>query len=189
MASGEQKKEEIILYGSPECAKYETRTFTETGWWTKDGRCLGENKEWAMEFNCTHRKCKTCGDIYPKHYLCQICENKRRIERFYQLPQIQWDKKTPLLLFGIKEESIAQYRCLEIMFYNEQEIKDFCRHRHKPVDNLMLIICSPVRVDKIDRYTLIDSSYDTIDSSKDKGIKKLIKKSTKQYRSTISTMY
>ena len=126
--------EKEILEESAEAARQETMTL----WVSRNGRAYKE-EDLARYDGCTHRRCK-CGNITKKHYTkCESCRDADNRERYLALPFEEWDKKTPLCIYGTD-----QY------FFDESDIEDYCEDNDCATKDLMLVICKPNKVWELD---------------------------------------
>jgi hypothetical protein len=127
-----QDKKIIIMYDSPESARYVTNI---EGWVDINNRFYGKAKDaehMARWSSCTHLKCE-CGKIHEKGWMCcEDCRNKHDYERYIARPFKEWD-----------EDSVVYCDYLDKYFRNADEIEDYLNDDPDQISNLRLIICEP----------------------------------------------
>lgn len=129
--------EEVILDTSDEAAK----RMTVTGWVSRHGRFFGEDEYLARYDGSTHRKCKQCENVIPKHgyTICPECLRRKANERFKSMEVKKWDAKTPLCIFDSGE-----------FFWNEEDIEYYCDTYGIKAEDLKLVICEPIYAKEVD---------------------------------------
>ena len=93
-----------IMFDSDKAATYRTDI---KGWVSKNGQFYGdgEHGERAARYDgCTHQACEGCGRPSIKPYgRCIDCRNKQDTDRYNALEFKEWDKKTPLYSYYLRE--------------------------------------------------------------------------------------
>lgn len=133
-------KKKTVLFESDEAAVYEERVLK--GWWSGSGsgehlanRFFGEDERSARYTGCTHRRCE-CGNIHSKYYLsCPACRAKRDRERFVKFPEVDWDEKTPICIYGDDR-----------FFFDPDDLNTYCEDADCEHGDLMLVLCEPVKL-------------------------------------------
>lgn len=127
------KKDKVVLYSSDEAAK----KVTVTGWLSSDGRFWGDDEHMARWAGCTHGVC-ACGNLYPRGYtICSECRAKKERERYYAMPEAEWDGASVLY-----SEALDEY------FTDLDDVRDALYDR--PDIDPMLVICKPNYAREID---------------------------------------
>ena len=129
-------EEKIILEDSPEAASIQT----VTGWVSRTGIFWGKNEAMARFEGSTHKRC-ACGAIVPRRSYCAHCSEKREIERWRAMPEVEWDG-----------EAMLYSQAADLYFSDLQEIEDHCADSDEPCtpDDLRLIICAPNYLREVD---------------------------------------
>ena len=75
-----------------------------------------------------------CGNEFEgKSYICcPECREKHSIERYLKLELIEWDEKTPLVIWET-----------DTYFFNEDEIHYHCEDFDIKIQDLQLVVCKP----------------------------------------------
>lgn len=142
-------EEKVILYDSPEAAKYVTNI---EGWVSAEKHFYGKGEfaeRSARNDGCTHKKCE-CGELFKKEWaytVCEKCVRKKAYERFLKLPYQEWNEADYVLeydgdTFFWDIESLQEYMC-------ENELEE-----------IDLYICSPIMYDTIDTETIAGDSHE-----------------------------
>lgn len=99
-------------------------------------------KELAIYATITHDKC-SCGNLMRRGRLyCDECSSKKRDEVYWSKSYLEWDGKTPLVLFDT-----------DIYFFGEDEIYDYIYNEDldkDQIDELQFVICEPNHLREID---------------------------------------
>ena len=120
----------IILRDSPEAATLRNLPV----WLSRIGRAFTDESA-ARYDGCTHQKCQNCENICEKRYvLCETCREKLKRDTFNAFPAFEWDEKAPICIFRSD-----QY------FFHEDELEDYCLEHETIKEDLMLVLCEPVR--------------------------------------------
>lgn len=121
----------VIMFDSDEAA----HKVTVTGWVSSDGRFYGDDERIARYAGCTHRKCDTCENVVDKGRIyCDSCTHKRTLARYEALPTKEWDGETPLCCFDDDR-----------YFFDWDSVEEYCEDNECSVDDLLLVICDPVK--------------------------------------------
>ncbi len=133
----ENKETAIILPESNESAEYRTDI---KGWVSAGGHWyLDEHiARWA---GATHIHCEECGEIIPKRwiYICDKCRDKKDKERYYAMPEGEWEVDAPITMVGG-----------DIYFWDEDEILEYAYNYELRIENMMLVMCEPVYAREIE---------------------------------------
>lgn len=122
-------KEEIIVPSDDRAASIKTIT----GWVSRNGRFYGDDEHQARYDGSTRGTCSQCGSVSQKSRTkCDECIQKDKIERFNNLPIVEWDGKTALYC-----EVNDKY------FWHSEEIDEFLEENELTPDDLQLFICEP----------------------------------------------
>jgi hypothetical protein len=136
------KTETIVMFDSPEAAKQ----VTVTGWVSRDGWFYGDDERIARYAGCTHRKCETCENTVIKGRIyCDSCTHKRTVARYDALPTKEWDGETPLCCFDDDR-----------YFFDWESVEEYCEDNETTVEDLMLVICDPVKPRHFDTELFAD---------------------------------
>lgn len=139
---GKMKKEEIVMYDSPEAASIQTLT----GWVDRHGRFWGKDEHMARFAGSTHQLC----DKNPEHGIrannsyCEACYIEREHERFQTMARQLWDWKTMLHLHGT-----------DTYLSDVDDIRDHCIENGIYPEELQLVVCTPnypSQIDGCDHY-------------------------------------
>ena len=131
------KKEEIVMYDSPEAASIQTLT----GWVDRHGRFWGKDEHMARFAGSTHQLC----DKNPEHGIrannsyCEACHDEREQERFQSMARQLWDWKTMLHLHGT-----------DTYLSDVDDIRDHCIENGIYPEELQLVVCTPNYPSEID---------------------------------------
>lgn len=128
-------EQKIIMYDSPEAAKFVTGI---SGWVSSSGKFYGNDEHLARWSGCTHTKCN-CGAIIParSYTTCSDCRHKKASDEYLALqfkeydgsPVVTWDGDT----YFFTEEDIIEY--LEDQETDEIDLL-FCREvKYREVDS------------------------------------------------------
>lgn len=136
--------EKIIMENSDEAATYRTDI---CGWVDSKGYFYGKGRDaerTARHAGSTHKICE-CGEVTPNKYYtkCQICRDKRAIEKYNKKEKKVWDEKS--LIYSQKyDEYFDKIDGLEY-FLNDY------KHEVRPeIKNMMLVHCNPQYLNEID---------------------------------------
>lgn len=122
------KQEQKIMYDSDQAAQLKT----VTGWMSADGRFFGKDEHMARYCGCTHMLCE-CGNEMKKGYgKCESCRRKKEQENYLNLPLVEWDGSTPLVIYNDDK-----------YFFDESDIADYCEINEVMPEDLRLCICEP----------------------------------------------
>ncbi len=131
--------EEIILPSDDRAAKLTT----VTGWVSRAGHFYGNDERTARYDGSTHNKCETCGAVANKGWLsCAACSNKKRHEKYLEIPFKEWDGTTPLCLHHDDKYFFSEDDLIEFIEENEDE--------NYTGEDLELMICEPNYASEID---------------------------------------
>lgn len=133
--------EKIILPESPEAARKETREV----WVSREGRVYEDTpvgERCARWDGSTHRKCE-CGKILKRNDFCRECSDKKEYEKFMSYPEIEWDGKVALHLWGTDK-----------FFFSEEELYDYCEDHECTSETLPLVTCKPCYAYSIEPYDI-----------------------------------
>lgn len=120
--------EKIIFEDSPEAVRKELREV----YFSADGRAFFDEHT-ARYVSSTHKKCNNCGNVTEKYRtLCDKCVSEKNDEKYNALQFKEWDKKTPVVLFGS-----------DLYFCELSEIEDYCEENGLSFSDLQLCICKP----------------------------------------------
>lgn len=97
----------------------------------------------SIDKYCTHDDCKECGKEFKKNYshdvYCGSCSHQKFVDRYNALELVEWDGKTPLVLFNDD-----QY------FFSEDDIIFYCEGEDFQPKDLMLVVCTTSNLSQID---------------------------------------
>ena len=129
-------EKQVIMEDSPEAASIQT----VTGWVSRAGRFWGNDERTARYDGSTHKRCE-CGSVIEQRSYCRTCHDRKEIERWDAMPEVEWDGVSMLY-----SQSADQY------FRDEQELSDYCADSDEPCtpDDLRLIICTPNYLREVD---------------------------------------
>lgn len=134
---------DIVLDTSEEAAKFVENI---SGWVSRDGLFYGKNERAARYAGCTHRACDDCGKPAEKMYtVCSDCREKRDVERYARRERVEWDETTP-----IYSTTVDRY------FYSVGEAEDYIYDTETTKEDLRLVLCEPVFLQRIDDDRWID---------------------------------
>jgi hypothetical protein len=123
-----KKEEKIIMYDSPEAAK----EITVTGWVAADNTFWGKDEHMARYCGCTHQKCE-CGEIMSKGWTkCDECRRKISREKYLSYPIVEWDKESPIFVYGDDK-----------YFFSYQDLMEYCSDNELEPEELQLLLCKP----------------------------------------------
>lgn len=123
-----------IKYESPEAAHYE-----EKGLWFASNGIGYDTEHMARWAGCTHVKCNECEQYTNKMYtLCEDCRVKSKLERYYKLPEKEWDCEN-FVYSGNYDQ-----------FFNFEELLDYTNHHNISSEDMQLVICEPEKLSTID---------------------------------------
>lgn len=132
-------EENIILYDSPEAAQIKT----VTGWVSRNGFFWGikEGAEDRARYEgCTHVKCKDCGNVINRNRTtCLDCLSKKDAEKYKAKIFQEWDRVTPLCIYGT-----------DIYFFDADSIAEYAEEHEVLIETLELMICKPMYATPID---------------------------------------
>ena len=135
------KTETMVLFDSPEAATLQT----VTGWVSRDGRFYGNDERIARYAGCTHRKCESCDNVVDKgHIYCDVCTTKRTAEKYAALPTKEWSGE-PLCTYDDDR-----------YFFDWESVEDYCEDHDTKPEDLMLVICDPVKPKHFDSDLFTD---------------------------------
>lgn len=142
-------EEKVVMYDSPEAA---TRV-DMPGWKSRLGHFYpGDNpssEHGARWSGCTHMTCE-CGKVFEKgHTICSSCEAKRRTDKYYALPLVDWDGVTPLCVWDddryfFDEDSVLDY------------MADLKADDPEADHEVQLVLCTPHKLHLLDADTWCD---------------------------------
>jgi hypothetical protein len=103
-------------------------------------------KYWADRITkdqiATHVDCIDCGVEFEKDYTyqkrCFSCDSKKDNENYHKLELVEWDEKTPLVIYGDE-----QY------FYDLDSIEEYCEDNEIDKSQLMLVLCKETHFGEI----------------------------------------
>ena len=126
----------VIMEDSPEAASIKT----VTGWVSRTGHFWGNDERMARYDGSTHKRCE-CGEIIEQRSYCRKCSDRKEVERWQAMPEVEWDGAAYLY-----SQTADQY------FRDEQEIADYCADADEPCtpDDLHLVICTPNYLREVD---------------------------------------
>lgn len=134
---------DIVLDTSEEAAKFVENI---SGWVSRDGLFYGKNEKAARYEGCTHCACDDCGKPVEKMYaVCSDCREKRNIERYSRRERADWDETTP-----IYSTTVDRY------FYSVDEVDDYAYDTETTKEDLRLVLCEPVFLQRIDDDRWVD---------------------------------
>jgi hypothetical protein len=121
----------VVMFDSPEAAQRKT----VTGWVSRDGRFYGDDERIARYAGCTHRQCESCLNVVEKGRIyCDVCTSKQTREKYESLPAKAWDGNTPLCAYDTDD-----------YFFDEDSLMEYCEENEVEREDLMLVICDPVK--------------------------------------------
>lgn len=122
-------EEKVVMYDSDEAAEL----ITVKVWKSRSGTMYHEKSESLARYDgCTHRPCQKCGKPAEKHYTaCRDCRAVSRAEAWANLPEVEWDGKTPLCEY---DGDRFFFDPDDLYYYYDEEIDP---------DTVMLVVCEP----------------------------------------------
>jgi hypothetical protein len=154
----------MILYSDDKAATYRTGL---SGWVSSRGFFFGDNKDsehMARYDGCTHVECKYCGKPARRGYTaCQSCRNKKALERYFEMPLVEYDGKSMIYSQG-----------WDRFFADWDELTDhlFDQPEYPSDAEIQLILCEPIYLHSIDDDYWVDcypteADYELPDDVKD----------------------
>ena len=145
-------EKQTVMEDSPEAASIQT----VTGWVSRTGRFWGNDERMARFDGSTHKRCE-CGAVIEQRSYCRTCSDRKEIERWNAMPEVEWDGSAYLY-----SQVADQY------FRDEQEIADYCADSEEPCtpDDLRLVICTPNYPSEVD---LCEQNSDVIPEDGDES--------------------
>lgn len=124
-----KQEKKVKFFDDKDLVEYRTNL---EGWTGPDGLYYGKGEEGekrARYANSTHKKCE-CGNVFEKNSYCRPCSEKKSIERFLKLEEVEWD--------GI---SMMCIRDGSRFFSDMQEVVEYCEENEVDITNLELMHC------------------------------------------------
>lgn len=133
------KEDRVVMYDSAEAATRVNMPGWKSRWghfYPGDNAISEQGARWA---GCTHMTCE-CGNVHEKMLpRCASCQAKQEMERFEALPEIEWDRVTPLALFDDDR-----------WFWDEGDLLDYLADCVSDPDTVRVVICEPGKLHLLD---------------------------------------
>ena len=164
-----KKEKVIIMMDSPEAAQIKT----VTGWVSREGRFFGDDERAARFNGGTHHLCE-CGEIMERHYTkCQICRNKKMVEKYESFPFEEWDQKVPVAIWGTDD-----------YFWNVDDVEYYLEDNGLQPEDLQLVICYPNHPDELNA----EQWYEYLPEDSDGQLPKEMEKKIAEFNEFLKTM-
>jgi len=124
----------------------------------------------------THKTCEECGDTIKVRSFCRKCSEKKQNENYSKSKFLEWDGKTPLVIYNSDD-----------YFFDEDSLIDYIEENE--TEDLRLMICTSNYCPNIDEDYFSDEmpeNYDTL-SDFDKVLVEKLKEINK-YISSLKPM-
>lgn len=136
------KKEEIVMYDTPEAASIQT----VTGWMDRHGRFWGNDEHMARFAGSTHQQCDKNPDhpIRANNSYCEACYEERQQALFLAMERQPWDCETMLAIHNS-----------DTYFQERDDLRDYCLENNVLPEELQLVVCKPTyprEIDGCDHY-------------------------------------
>lgn len=164
-------KKETTHYDDKDSARYVENI---KGWVDKDNKFFGDNidsEHMARWSSCTHIDCE-CGRLREKSYtVCETCRTFNDIERYNNLPFMEFDGEFPLYSHYADE-----------YFWNGDDIVNFCEESEILSEELRLVFCTP------NKYSWVREDYWEDDSSDDGDLPDKLRQALEQLNNVIEEL-
>lgn len=127
------KREDILV----------TKGTIEVDCFVINGKAMELNRINFIDTYITHEDCEDCGKEFEKRYTyqkkCDQCEKIKQRRDWEKLPLVEWDGKTPLVIF--KDDKY---------FFDEDDILMYCEDGGVKSEDLLLCVCEESGFPEID---------------------------------------
>jgi len=135
--------EKIVMYDSPESAREVIMHDADgkeisRGYLSVDNHFFNKEDD-ARYRSHTHKKCD-CGVLMKRgRTSCEKCQKAKRRESYLKMERKDWDGKTYVTTFDDDK-----------FFRDSAELEEYCEDNEVDAGSLMLVLCSPNKLRKID---------------------------------------
>lgn len=139
-----KQEEKVIMYDSPEAAQLVNINFPDgtpygKGWVSINRRFYADENQARVD-SATHIKCDTCSEVRKVNSYCIPCHDKKVRDSYFKKPFKEYDGKSFLTLHDD-----------DTFFSDEEAVREYCYDNDDlQPENLMLVICDPNYLHKLD---------------------------------------